>query len=243
MTDEHFKVRTKRYASVFIRGLVVATAIFIATMALGIYITNQVLAKVYSATATIRVQGHNVAAEAYSGWAFSSPQSRAVEAELETLESPELLHSVISALALDKAWADRIFGQSDPLTTEQALRYLESHLRLTFKHDSNVVEITALSDDPREAAQIANNLAGLYKLSRDDRNNESASLSAPVAGQAVQILSRAEVPAEPSSPNKRFCYALSAAIAGMLSVMVASSLEICLLISRAEAATRDMLSS
>jgi capsular polysaccharide biosynthesis protein len=186
-----------------------------------------------------------VTAETYSGWAFSSPQSRAVEAELESIESPEILRGVISDLSLDKTWAERIFHQSDPLTTEEAQHYLESHLRPNFKHDSNIVEITALSDDPKEAAQIANEVVELYKVAHDPR---AAAAAAPFVqdstratqSSAIKVTAPAEVPFEPTLPNKRLCYGLAAALGGMLSVMIASSIEICLLIARAEAAAVEL---
>jgi capsular polysaccharide biosynthesis protein len=239
MTEEHFQVRTRRYASVVLRWLAMVALIFVATMAGGIYVTNHVLSKVYAATALMQLQAPIPGQQTYSGWALSSPQSRAVEAEFESIESPDILRGVISSLDLDQAWAERIFKQTDPLTTDEALHYLESHLWLTFKHESNVVEVTVLSDNPKEAARIANDIVDLYKETRDGRPGEATG-AAPNAG-VVAIIGRAATPAEPTSPNKRFCYAVSAGLAGLLSVMIASSIEIGLLITRADAASQEML--
>jgi capsular polysaccharide biosynthesis protein len=222
---EHFKIRSIRYATVVIRGFSIFALIFCAVTTGGIYVTNHLLARVYSATAALEVQTQAVGSETYSGWAFSSPQGRAIQAELESIESPEILRTVVSDLGLDKAWAERVYNRSDPLTTEDAVRYLENHLRPKFKHDSKVVEITALSDDPKEAADIANEMVTLYKGAHTASPGE------------VKITARAEVPTAPSSPNRRICYAVSAGIAGMLGVMVACSVEICFLIARAEAAS------
>jgi capsular polysaccharide biosynthesis protein len=240
---EHFKLRSKVYAKVVSRWLLVTALVFCAVMAGGIYITDHLLAKVYSATATLQVQTHGASAEAYSGWAFSSPQSRAVQAELESIESPEILRGVITDLALDKAWGERIFDRSDPLTADDSLHYLKSHLRLKFKHDSKVVEVTALSDDPKEAAQIANEVVDQYKVSRATLAREEALSpgdTPALSPGTVKITSRAQVPSEPSAPNRRFCYAISAGIAGMLAVMIASAMEVCLLIARAEAASGEL---
>jgi capsular polysaccharide biosynthesis protein len=239
MTDDHFRTRTKRYASVVMRWLAVVALVFVATMAGGIYMTNHVLAKIYSATASMQLQVPIPGAQTYSGWAFSSPQSRAVKAEFESIESPDILRGVISTQNLDQTWADRIFKQADPLTTEEALHYLASHLKLTFKHESNIVEVTVLSDEPREAARIANGIVELYKQTRDGQPGEVTG-AAPNAGM-VAIIGRAVIPEEPTYPNKRFCYALSAGLAGLLSVMVASLIEVGLLITRAEAASQEML--
>jgi capsular polysaccharide biosynthesis protein len=240
MTDEHFKTRSKRYATVVIRWVLVSAMVFVATMASGIYVTNHLLVKVYSATASMQIPTQVVNSEAYGGWAFSSPQSRALEAELENVESPEILESVVNDLGLDKAWAERVFNRSDPLTQDEAVHYLKSHLRPKFKHDSNVVEVTALSDDPKEAAQIANEVVMLYKETHNAKGTVVA--DAPGKGKpgAVQITAQAEVPFEPTIPNKHFCFGVAAALGGMLSVMIASAIEVCLLIARAEEASREM---
>jgi uncharacterized protein involved in exopolysaccharide biosynthesis len=243
MTDD-FKIRSKRYATVVIRGVLISALIFFAVMSGGLYVTNHLLAKVYSATAVVQIQTPPGSSEAYSGWAFSSPQSRAIQAELANIESPEILRAVISDLGLDKAWADRVFHRGDSLSTEEALRYLTSHLRPKFKHDSGVVEVTALSDDPKEAAQIANEVVELYKGSRAVLAREEALApgdTPALAPGTVKITTRAGIPTQPTSPNKRICYAIAAGFAAMLGVMVASSIEICLLIARAEAASGELM--
>jgi uncharacterized protein involved in exopolysaccharide biosynthesis len=242
MTDD-FKIRSKRYATVVIRWGVISALIFAAVLSGGVYVTNNLLAKVYSATAAVQIQTPAGNTETYSGWAFSSPQSRAIQAELANIESPEILRSVISDLGLDKAWGDRVFHRSEPLSTDEALRYLTSHLHPKFKHDSRVVEVTALSDDPQEAAQIANEVVELYKGSRALLARQAALAPGDahtLAPGTVKITMRADVPTQPTSPNKRICYAIAAGFAAMLGVMVASSIEICLLIARAEAAQDEL---
>jgi capsular polysaccharide biosynthesis protein len=154
------------------------------------------------------------------------------------------LHTVINRLALDKVWAGRIFERSDPLSAEEAEHYLERHLRPKFKHDSDTIEVTALSDDPDEAAQIANDVVEEYQAVRDREGAESLAGStkgSDAAKDHVVITSRAVVPTVPTHPDRRFCYAIAAALGGMLSVMVASAIEVCLLIARAEEAAREML--
>lgn len=249
--SEHLRIRALRYATVIGRWLLVAAVVFAGTMASGIYVTDHLLPKVYSATATLQVQPPPASSEVYSGWTFSSPQSRAIAAELESIESPEILLAVVTDFQLDRVWSDRVFGRSDPLTSEEAVRYLASHLRLNFKHGTNVVQVTALSDDPKEAAMIANAVVNRYKLSRESDaplSGGEAPKPPPVDGWTVagspsgnvRVLSEAVAPTEPSRPNKRYCYAISAGVAGMLGVMVASALEVCLLIARAEAAAAEL---
>ncbi len=123
---DHFKLRSQRYATVLIRWVLVASLVFVATMSGGFYITNHLLTKVYTATASIKVESQAASTEAYSGWAFSSPQSRAIREELESIESPEVLQAVVSGLGLDKAWAERVFNRSEPLTSDEAVHYLKT---------------------------------------------------------------------------------------------------------------------
>jgi capsular polysaccharide biosynthesis protein len=236
MLTDHFKSRSLRYATVVTRWVAIASLIFAATMSAGIYFTNHVLEKVYSATAAMEIGPKPASAEAYSGWAFSSPQSRAIKAEFESIESPDILKAVISGLGLEKTWAERVFNRSEPLSSDEALHYLKSNLHLNYKHNSNTVEVTAMSDDPKEAAQIANQVVNLYKLASD------AKAGAPGGARPtpVRITTPAVVPFEPTRPDKRFCYAVTAALGGMLGVMLASSVEVCLLIARAENAANEL---
>lgn len=238
MTLDHFKIRSKVYAKVLSRWVLIAALVFSATMSGGVYITNHLLTKIYSATASFRVRPLTVHPEAYSGWSLSTPQSRAIEADLVSVESPEVLKTVVSNLDLDQVWAERVYKRSEPLSTDEAVHYLASNLKPNFKHDSNVVAVTALSDDPKEAAAIANEVA---RVNVSLANADSSTSSRPREGSVVQITEMASIPKEASHPNRRFCFALTAAIAGMLSVMVASCVEVCMLIARAEANSGDVL--
>jgi uncharacterized protein involved in exopolysaccharide biosynthesis len=236
---DHLNVsRAKRYAVVFFRWLSVAALVFVATGAGGIYISDHLLTKIYSATAVLSVQPQPPDSESYAGWAFSTPQSEAVEAELESIESPEVLQSVVANLGLDRAGSDQPASKSDPLTQQEAVRRLKGELQLKYKHGTDIVEVCATSEDPKEAADIANAIASGYKTMRDAK----AHVSAEGAGAAspVRVVERASVPETPSWPKPRFCYAVTAGAAGLLSVMIASAMEVCLLIARAEESAKKL---
>jgi capsular polysaccharide biosynthesis protein len=235
MTD-HLKSRTKRYLVVLSRWIIVAAFVFVATIAGGIYVTDNVLTKVYAATAVMEVEPQPANPPEETGSAFSTPQGQAVEAEFESIESPQVLQAVVTDLELDRIWAERLFKKSEPLPAEEALHHLESNLRLNFKHGTNIVEVRATSDDPKEAADIANAVVNSYKTERD---LQSQSATKTAIGP-VQILARATTPESPARPNKRMCYAITAGIAGLLGVMIASSVEVCMLIARAEESARDL---
>jgi len=221
MTD-HLKSRARRYAVVIVRSLITAAFVFVLATSAGIYVTNHVLTKVYSATAVMEVQPQSANANEETGWAYAS----------ESIESPEVLQAVVTDLGLDRVWAERLSNKSDALSSEEAVRQLKSCLRIDFKHGTNMVEVRASSDDAGEAANMANAVVRSYANVRDRQADAST--------RAVQILALATVPEEPSRPNKRLCYAITAGAAGLLSVLVVSVVEVCLLIARAEEAASEL---
>ena len=60
----------------------------------------------------------------------------------------------------------------DHLTTLEALDYMKHILDIQFKRGTDLIEITADSEDPKEAAAIANGVADHYKSLRDAEENE-----------------------------------------------------------------------
>jgi capsular polysaccharide biosynthesis protein len=77
----------------------------------------------------------------------------------------------------------------------------------------------ATSVDPKEAANIANAIADVYKASRP--------------AHEVSILSRATVPESPSSPNKMICFFITVGVAALISVVAGCFIEVILLFVRA----------
>jgi capsular polysaccharide biosynthesis protein len=109
-------------------------------------------------------------------------------------------------------------------------------LKLDFVSETNVVTITASSDVPKEAADIANAIADRYKAMRDfeedrgkNRGEDSIADRQPQEGP-VLILSRAQTP---PVPDKFFAYLVTILAAGLLSVMAASFVEMIFLFLRA----------
>jgi uncharacterized protein involved in exopolysaccharide biosynthesis len=166
MTD-HFKIRAQRYVSVIARWVIVAAFVFSLTMYIGVYITDNVLAKTYSAKASITVKPTGTLDSTTSG-----PVATDFQAEFDVLESPDVLQPIITDLGLDKVWAERVLKTSEPLSMEESLHYLEKNLHLNYKRGTNSTEIIVTSDDPKEAAQIANAIAEKYKTLRDAEENQ-----------------------------------------------------------------------
>jgi len=159
--------RLTRYLTVILRWLLIAFVVFVLTMLAGKYVTDNWLHKVYTATAQIEVRPRGAA------WIGGIAPIN-FQPEFEIMESTDILLPVIYDLGLDKAWAKRIdtsgsdaLPPPDALLPQDALAYMRKILKLDFTRGTNIINITASSDVPKEAADIANAIADRYKTLRD----------------------------------------------------------------------------
>jgi uncharacterized protein involved in exopolysaccharide biosynthesis len=309
--------RFNRYLTVILRWLLITFVVFVLTVLGGGYITNNWLQKVYTATARIQIRPMGVI-----GLPRPDPNFHpaAFQAEFEFMQSPDFLLPVIYDLGLDKAWAKRVdqsgvdaLSSPDALLPQDALAYMHKILKLDFVRGTNIINITASSDVPKEAAAIANAIADRYKTMRDveedqrtsrgedslrdqiarqqkivderkaavekmrqelgrshhiiarpgDPNDQTktdlqpfrdaqreleqqqdlldalnvglkqADTNRQLRESPVRIISRAEAPTVPTKPNKSFAYIVTVLVAGFLSVMTASFVEVVFLFLRA----------
>jgi uncharacterized protein involved in exopolysaccharide biosynthesis len=279
-----------RYLTVILRWLFVAVSVFLLVRLAGLSIADHLLPKVYTAKAEMLLQPK-------SGIPLlkpTSPTPTPFQPEFEAIESSDFLLPLIHDLGLDKAWDARIFqSKDDQLIDSESLDYMHKILKLEVKPGTDRVEITASSDLPQEAADIANAVADRYKTLRDieefERSNQGndalkaqitqlekvvddkkAALekmpqdqsSAYLAAQhdldqqqslldamnirlrqdntdfalqesPVRIICHAQPPEYPTKPNRTVCLVVTTVIAGLLSIMAASFVELISLFLRA----------
>lgn len=159
---EYFKIIRNRLWVIF--------TIFSLTVLSGWYVTNEVLPKIYTASAQIQILPRGVVdidglGNSRTDGGFDSTN---FQAEFEIMQSPNVLLPIITDLQLDKIWAKRIAKSSlDALPAQDALNIMKSMLKLDFKRGTNIIEISVSSEIPKECADIANALADRYKTMRD----------------------------------------------------------------------------
>ena len=172
--QEYFKVIRSRIWVIF--------TIFILTVLSGAYVTEEVIAKVYSATADIEIKARNMPSVADFGGdtpdRIIDPNS--FQNEFQIMQEPDTLLPIIEDLGLEKRWAKTVFKSSTgTLTAQEALAHMTQILKFDFTRGTNIIKITASSEDPKEAAEIANALANRYKTMREveeaERNNRGTS--------------------------------------------------------------------
>ena len=218
--------RVQRYAAVIVRWLVVGTLTFFATMATGYYITNDVLAKVYTASAVVQLPPGDLATAASLSLISMAPQPQFET----TMMSPELLLSVVKDLGLEKTWAQRLHNMDqEDLPDVDALTRIGRLVKINVRRGTNLVEITAASDLPQEAADIANAIAVHYQNLRDERSGLTSAANIDL----VHVVERAVVPSEPSLPRKGVDFIVTFVSACVLSLLAASFVEMVMLFVRA----------
>src|SRR5688500_13651503 len=88
-----------------------------------------------------------------------------VQTEFETIQSKSILYQVITNLDLTKKWAER-FKQEGELRMDDTYAILKGSVDVRQARNTSLLEISAYSDDPQEAAVIANKIAEIYRESR-----------------------------------------------------------------------------
>jgi capsular polysaccharide biosynthesis protein len=146
------------YLKLMLRWLLVASLVFGAIAFSGFYITNDLLPKTYTSSAEMLVKPQND----YSKFDPTNFQS-----EFDIIQSPEVLLPVIHELGLQKAWAVRIFKTEHDLPDQDALAYMHRLVKLDYVRETKIIIVTASSDVPQEAADMANGIVDKYKRMRD----------------------------------------------------------------------------
>jgi hypothetical protein len=138
--------------------------------------------------------------------------------ECAVIESDLVLSKVVQTLDLGSRWA-RKFGGGGRLNTTECAQILKSHLSVTPRRGTSVLEISMLSDDPREAAELANAVARaaqeLYEKGwRDMPNNGSV--------HYAEIMRPAIINRDPVRPKKALMIAGSFWFGAWLALIVAT---------------------
>lgn len=96
-----------------------------------------------------------------------------IQTEFEVIQSAVILDRVIDNLNLKEAWGQRYNG-GIPLQQPDARKILKGQIDLEPVRNTSLIQITVYSEEPAEAAQVANAVAEAYSDYRDDQSLELA---------------------------------------------------------------------
>jgi len=93
-----------------------------------------------------------------------------IQTQFERIQSTEVLNQVIEDkdMKLNERWAKR-FGMERPLETTETYAILSKRLRVRNIRNTSIIEIGVISEDRKEAAEIANKIVEVYRDIRQER--------------------------------------------------------------------------
>src|SRR6185503_6912576 len=87
-----------------------------------------------------------------------------VQTEFETIQSKSILNQVITNLNLNKTWAQKM--KMDDIPLDLAYLMLKRQIDVSQSRNTSLIQIRVISEDKVEAANIANEIARVYRESR-----------------------------------------------------------------------------
>ena len=199
-----------RSAPVFV-FIAVFSAVFLFVVATSTLITF-ILPESFSSTARVLVRQD--ASEASQKTASQTPlgpyDPYFLQTQLEVIQSQAVLDKVIEELDLNQAWG-RKYADGSPLKTSETLALLKARLDLRPVRNTSLIEIRVFSDDPNEAAKLANSVADNYRQYR-------ANIS------PAELVDKAVPGVRPVRPNKPLNIALGVASGLLLGLAVGAGM-------------------
>jgi Mg-chelatase subunit ChlD len=92
-----------------------------------------------------------------------------IQTEFELIQSKPLLEKIVKDQKLAETWSKE---SGKPVTTEEAVEKLKSHLELRPVGKTSLIDIKVRSDNPSEAAALANGIADAYQAARKKNREE-----------------------------------------------------------------------
>lgn len=87
-----------------------------------------------------------------------------VQTEFETIQSKSILNQVVTNMSLNRKWAEKL--KVDDIPLEVAYSMLKRLIDVRQSRNTSLIEIRVISEDKNEAANIANEIAKVYKDTR-----------------------------------------------------------------------------
>jgi capsular polysaccharide biosynthesis protein len=166
--------------------------VFLTTVATSTLVTF-LLPDTYASSARIKVD-----------WTVGN---RAGQEEFEVIQSEPVLRAVITQLDLNSAWG-RKHAQGAPLPTSETMALLKARIDLRPVRGTDLIQIRAFSDQPAEAALLANAVADSYRAYRSQSR--------------VELVDQAMPGVRPALPNRPRNIAF-AVLGGMLFAALAGT--------------------
>jgi capsular polysaccharide biosynthesis protein len=194
--------------------IAVSFPVFLLVVATSTFVTF-ILPDSYASTARVlvRQQAGEVTGTPADQASVSTWDPHFLQTQFELIQSETVLGKVINGLDLNQAWG-RKYANGSPLRPSETLALLKRRIDLRPVRGTDLIEIRVFSDQPAEAAQLANATAESYR--------ECRSHMVP-----VEIVDTAVPGLRPVRPNKPMNIALGI-FGGMVLALTAGASMACI---------------
>jgi polysaccharide biosynthesis transport protein len=132
-----------------------------------------ILPESFASSARIKVERDKSDIEDLSGRgiAFNPYDPYFIQTEFEIIQSEMILGKVIETLDLNTEWG-RKYADGQKLKTSETITMLRGRLDLRPVRNTSLIDIRVYSENPNDAAKLANHIAKAYKQWRLDKGHE-----------------------------------------------------------------------
>jgi capsular exopolysaccharide synthesis family protein len=142
------------------------------------------LPKIYAAEARIQVNNDSVDIDPFnpSTGGMRAYDPYFLRTQFEIIQSKPILYEVINRLNLQEIWGKK----GEQISKEIAYKILRSSLNVSQSRDTSLIALTAMREDPKEAARIANELADVYRDVRLDLKYKEMTRAMDALGRELE---------------------------------------------------------
>jgi succinoglycan biosynthesis transport protein ExoP len=131
-----------------------------------------ILPESYSSVARIKVERDASDIQGFTerqGYGVFDPYF--IQTEFEVIQSEKVLGSVVELLDLNTVWG-RKYQNGEKLKTTETIGLLKSRMNLQPVRNTSLIKIVVYSEDKKEAADVANAVAEVYRDHRQERRRQ-----------------------------------------------------------------------
>ncbi len=126
-----------------------------------------ILPEQFASTATLKVErsGADITEMDGNSARFNSFDPYFIQTEFEVIQSETILSRVVDVLDLNTKWGKK-YNEGNKYKTQESMALLKNRLNLRPRRNTALIDVQVFSENPNEAAEIANAVADTYQLWR-----------------------------------------------------------------------------
>ena len=190
-------MKARLHAGALVVFLLVFALVFLIVVITSTLITF-ILPESYASSTRIKIERKTDAGVEGKQTTLSSYDPHVIHTQLEMVRSELILKPVIEEMDLNVKWGRKYLGGNDQLKTSETLALLRQRLDVRSVGDTSLIQIRVFSDNPKEAADIANAVTKAYANYIGSTSN----------GLQLQVVDSAQPGFRPVRPNKPLNIAL-----------------------------------